>query len=171
MEEKRLTLEEILEAVSVNKNGVAKRRLMFDQGKVGGISLKWVILFFFLLPALLYAGIFNPAVFDMLGIAQAIIFFVVFLSMLMIMIFALAFINNNSTLRRIKSSWESYFPEVDIKQVLSSGATPYRDFFQHYSEALQKGLSGKELHHFLQKAFETMSEENKELLEAMNRQK
>jgi len=171
MKEKRLTLEEILEAVSVHKNGVAKRRLMFDQGKVGGISLKWVILFFFLLPALLYAGIFNPAVFDMLGIAQAIIFFVVFLSMLMIMIFALAFINNNSTLRRVKSSWESYFPEVDIKQVLSSGATPYRDFFQHYSEALQQGLSGKELHHFLQKAFETMAEENKELLEAMNRQK
>ncbi|PTB87939.1 hypothetical protein C9925_00985 [cyanobacterium G8-9] len=166
--EEKYTLETILSTLSKIKNGKAKKRLIFDQTPVGGIGAKWIIAFFISLPILLYIGIFNPAVFDMLGIAQAIIFYIVFLSMVMIMIIALTFINNNKVLRQIKPSWDDLFPGIDLKSALSSGATPYKDFFKHYSQAVKEGLEGEKLYAYLQKSFEQMKEENSELLEAMN---
>jgi hypothetical protein len=129
------------------------------------------LLFFLALPLVLYGGIFNPAVFQTLGIAQAIIFFVVFLSMLMIMIFALSFINNNAALRKIGPIWESYFPGVNIRHLVSGTNSPYRDFFRHYSQAHEQELAGEALHRYLQNAFVEMQEENKELIAAMKRSK
>jgi hypothetical protein len=171
MENEHYTLEQILDAVSVKKGNSVKKRLLFDQGKVGGIALKWVLLLFIALPIVLYAGIFNPAIFGMLGIAQAVVFFIVFLSMLMIIIFVLSFINNNAVLRRVKNSWESYFPGIDIKYIFGSNSSPYRDFFQYYSEAVNKGISGKALHQYLKESFVKMAEENKEMISAMERTK
>ena len=72
------SLETILSTVTKIKNNVAKKRLIFDQTPIKGIGAKWVILFLLSLPVMLYAGIFNPTMFEILGIAQAIIFFVVF---------------------------------------------------------------------------------------------
>ena len=166
--EEKYTLKTILETLSKTKNGIAKKRLIFDQAPIDGIGVKWVIAFFISLPILLYIGIFNPMIFKMLGIAQAIIFFVVFLSMVMIMVTALTFINNNKVLRQIKPSWDDFFPDVDLKLVLSSGATPYKNFFKHYSKAVNDGLEDKALYTYLQNAFEQMKEENSDLLDAMN---
>jgi hypothetical protein len=171
MENRQYTIEELLDAIATKKGNQVKKRLLFDQGKVGGLPLKWIILFFLALPLALYGGIFNPAVFETLGIAQAIIFFVVFLSMLMIMIFALSFINNNAALRKISPIWESYFPGIDIREIVSGRNSPYRDFFSYYAEALEQGMSGETLHRYLQGAFETMREENRELITAMERAK
>lgn len=168
MTEENYTLKTILTTLIKVKKNKAKKRLIYDQTPVGGIGSKWIIAFFISLPFLLYVGIFNPAVFAMLGIAQAIIFFVVFLSMVMIMIIAFTFINNNKVLRQVKPSWEKYFPEIELTDILSSGTTPYSDFLKHYNVALENSLEGDDLYAHLQKSVEQMQEENADLLEAMN---
>ena len=167
MQEKIYSLEAILASVSHYKKPRAKKRLIFDQSSLGGISSKWVIAFFWALPLIEYAGIFNPWVFGMLGIAQAIIFYIVFLSMLMIMVIALGFINNHKVIRQITPSWKHYFPDIELGWVLASGATPYKDFFKHYSAALNSALQGEALQNALHTAFSTMQQQNKDLYEAM----
>jgi hypothetical protein len=145
------------------------KRLIYDQAPIKGIPAKWIIAFFISLPFIEYAGIFNPWMFNLLGIAQAIIFFIVFLSMVMIFVVTITFINNNKVVRQITPSWEKYFPDIDLKMILSSGVTPYKDFFSHYSEAVQQNLKKENLYLFLEKSFEQMKNENSDLLEAMNR--
>ena len=169
MKEETFSLKTMLSTLYKINNNQAKKRLIFDQTPLGGIGSKWVKAFFISLPILLYIGIFNPKIFGMLGIAQAIIFYIVFLSMVMIMIVALTFINNNKVIRQITPSWNRLFPTVDLKQVLSSGATPYRDFIQKYNDILATSLDEKEFESKLKESFETMQKENKELYEAMNR--
>ncbi len=78
MQEKIYSLEAILASISTYKKPDAKKRLIFDQSPVGGIGSKWVIAFFWAFPVVEYAGIFNPWMFGMLGIAQAIIFLLYF---------------------------------------------------------------------------------------------
>ena len=168
MVEENYSLKTILNTLTKIKKKKAKKRLIFDQTEVGGIGSKWVMAFFISLPIMLYLGIFNPVVFAMLGIAQAIIFYVVFLSMVMIMIIALTFINNNKVLRQVKPSWDNYFPNIELKDILSSGITPYSDFLKHYSKAIEKNLEEDDLYRDLQKSFEAMKEENSDLIEAMN---
>ena len=141
--------------------------MIFDQSPVGGLGSKWVIALFFSIPLLEYALIFNPYVFNMLGIAQAIIFFVVFLSVVMILIFTLAVINNAKVVKKITPSWNHYFPDIDLKLIVTSGASPYKAFYSHYAEALNRGVSEEGLHAHLKNVFEIMQNENRELLDAM----
>jgi len=169
MQEKIFPLQTMLSALYVVKDNRIKKRLIFDQHPIGGIGSKWVKIFFISLPILLYIGIFNPTIFAMLGIAQAIIFFIVFLSMVMIMVVALTFINNNKVIRQIALSWHSLFPTVELNQVLSTGVTPYTHFPQAYGELLDMELKDKEFELKLKEKFISMQEENKELFEAMNR--
>lgn len=168
MEKSDYALQTILNTLTKTKSSGIKKRLIFDQSPLGGIGSRWVISFFISLPILLYIGIFNDTMFAMLGIAQAIIFYVVFLSMVMIMIVALSFINNNKVLREIKPSWNLYFPDVDIKWILSSGATPYKAFFNYYNDAVTQNLEADALYAFLKEAVVTMGKENADLLEMMS---
>ena len=168
MKEEIFTLKTILDAFYKTKGTQATKRLIFDQSQLHGIGSKWIKVFFFSLPILLYVGIFNPTIFGMLGIAQAIIFYIVFLSMVMIMIAGLTFINNNKVIRQVKPTWNTLFPTVDLTQVLSSGATPYKDFVKHYHEVLKQDLKEEKLHAYLANAFKIMQEENSELFDAMN---
>ena len=168
MKEETYSLDTILATFTKTKKDSAKKRLIFDQTPLHGIGAKWIIAFFISLPVMLYIGIFNPTMFDMLGIAQAIIFFIVFLSMVMILIIALTFINNNKVLRQVTPSWENIFPEVDLKLALASGGTPYKDFFKHYSEAVKQGLKGEALKTHLAQAFKLMQEENEDLYLAIS---
>jgi len=163
------SLETILSSITKVKNGVAKKRVIFEQAPLDGIAAKWVIAFFISLPIMLYAGIFNPSMFALLGIAQAIIFFIVFLSMVMILIVATTFINNNKVIRQITPSWKKYFPTVDLKLLLSSSATPYKDFFKHYNNAVQENLTGDALQKNLEESFSTMEKENQPLMDAIRR--
>ncbi|NOR54852.1 MAG: hypothetical protein GQ531_01450 [Sulfurovum sp.] len=167
MQEEQFTLKTILDTLTKVKNNSVKKRLIYDQAPLKGISAKWVIAFFFSLPVMLYMGIFNETMFAMLGIAQAIIFFIVFLSMVMILVIAVTFINNNKVLRQVDPSWKSYFPGIEMKWILTSGVSPYKDFFNYYSEALGKGLGGDALYKFMQDSFESMKSENADLVEAM----
>jgi len=169
MLEETYTLQTMLDAIIKKKGHQAKKRLIYDQSSLHGIGSKWVIAFFISLPVLLYIGIFNPKIFAMLGIAQAIIFYIVFLSMVMIMIVALTFINNNKVIRQISPSWERLFSNVDLRQVLSSGVSPYKDFFTYYNQALKENLTGEALEMRLKENFLKMQEDNRELFEAINR--
>lgn len=167
MQTKIYALKTILDTITKYKKPDVKKRLIFNQSPVGGLGSKWIIASFLFLPFVEYALIFNPYIFNMLGIAQAIIFFVVFLSIVMILIFTLGSINNARVVKKITASWDHYFPEIDLKLIVTSSSTPYKDFFAHYAKALNADLSGEALHAHLIQAFVTMQEENKELLEAM----
>lgn len=163
------TLKNILDSISKYKKPDVKKRLIFDQSPIGGLGSKWVISFFLLLPFLEAAGIFNPWMYKILGIAQAIIFFIVFLSIVMILIFTIASLNNAKVVKKITTSWDHYFPDIDLKLIVTSGATPYKEFFTHYAKALNAELKDEALHTHLAQAFVTMQEENKDLIEAMQR--
>lgn len=160
-------LKTILDTISKYKKPDIKKRLVFNQSPVGGLGSKLIIAFFLLLPFIEAALIFNPWVYKILGIAQAIIFFIVFLSIVMILIFTIASLNNAKVVKKITPSWDHYFPDIDLKLIVTSGATPYKNFFTHYSKAFNEGLSGEKLHAHLAQAFVTMQEENKDLIEAM----
>jgi len=168
MKEGTVSLTDILNTFIAVKQNKAKKRILFDQAPIGGISRHWVIGFFLLLPLALYAAIFNPSVFGMLGIAQAIIFFIVFLSMTMILIVALVFINNNKVIRSVMPSWNKLFPSVDFKQLIRSGMTPYSEFYHYHAKALADGLDEEALYKRMQENFKEMQLENHALYLAMN---
>ncbi len=145
------------------------KRTLFNLAPLGGISSSVIALLLLALPFVEYAAIFNPTVFNKLGIAQSIIFFIVFLSIVMIIVFLVSWAVNEKVLKKISPSWESYFPNVDLKMVLSSGVTPYRDFFKVYKGLMQ--LEDEALHQELLKAFVQMEDENKDLVEAIRKDK
>ena len=148
-----------------------KKRLIYSQATLGGISSNQLILFFICIPFIEYAAIFNPYIFGLLGIAQSIVVFIVGLVFLMQVVFVMIWKKNKKTLSKISSSWESYFPSVDLKMVLSSGVSPYNDFYKAYCEASGSTLDDEQLHLALSKAFVVMQEENSDLLAAFNRDK
>ena len=148
-----------------------KKRTIFNMGAVGGISSKVVLMFFISMPFVEYALIFNPYVFNSLGIAQCIVLYIVFLSIIMIMIFLISWKIKNSAIKKIAPSWQNYFDKIDLNMVLSSSRTPYSKFFDFYAQGLKESKNEDELHHYLMNAFKTMEEENKELIEAMIKDK
>lgn len=171
MSTKGYELEAILYSLMKKKEHNVKKRVIYDKSYLGGIGSKWIIVGFLLLPVLIYFAIFNPISFAYFGIAQAVVVYIVTLVFAMQIIFVLSYFNNKSVLKMVMSSWQHYFPDIDIKLVLSSGMTPYRDFLKHYAKALNEGLEGERLHARLTEAFAQMREENKELIEAISKDK
>lgn len=143
------------------------KRTIFNPGAIGGISSKAVILFFFAMPFIEYALIFNPYVFNTLGIAQCIVLYIVLLSTIMIVVFLISWKIKNGVIKKITPSWKKFFHDIDLTMVLSSSATPYSKFFDYYAKGLVENKSEEELHHYLLDSFKVMEEENKELIEAM----
>ena len=171
---KNYSLSSILNAVTKHKKSASPcivKRLIFNKASIGGISSTQLVLLFIALPFIEYAVIFNPYVFGILGIAQSIVVFIVFLVFLMQIVFVMIWRNNKKVLSKVSSSWESYFPGVDLKLVLSSGISPYNDFYKAYCEAKEVSSNDEELHKALTEAFKVMQEENQDLLEAIQRDK
>lgn len=154
-----------------DKSKQVKKRILYNQAPIGGLSINYFWAAFIAMPFIEYAIIFNPVVFPMLGIAQAIVFFVVFLSIVMILIFGLYAFNNRIVIDGITPMWKAYFPDIDVDLVLTSSHSPYEDFFKAYSLIAGDDLSDAELHESLKVSIAKMQEENKDLLEAMNRHK
>ena len=152
-------------------NSKGNKRLLFNMAPLGGLSSRFIILIFLLLPILEYALFFNPYIFAKLGIATAILGYIVCLSLVMIVIFLVAWRVNASVVKRIRSSWEFYFPKKELEMVLSSRLTPYRQFFDHYAQALEDKIADESLHQYLLNTFTEMEEKNKDLLDAINRNK
>lgn len=143
------------------------KRTIFNLAPIGGISSQYVILFFFAMPFIEYALIFNPYVFNALGIAQCIVLYIVLLSTVMIAVFLIALKIKKSVIKKITPSWKKYFDKIDINMLLSTGTTPYSKFFEYYSKGLGEDKSEEELHRYLLDSFKIMEEDNKELIEAM----
>lgn len=160
------SLKTILSTFSTS-NG--KKRTIFNLGPIGGISSSLVILLFISLPIIEYAVLFNPTVFKALGIAQAIVFYIVFLSIIMIVIFLTAWKIKMMVIKKITPSWKKYFDNIDLSMVLSSGITPYSQFFDYYAKGLENHYSEEALHNYLVDSCRKMEEENKDLIDAMNR--
>jgi len=167
MKNKNYTLETMLRTFSTVKNNKVKQKLIFDQSPIGGIGSMKLKLFFILLPIVLFIAIFNPIIFPMLGIASAVVFYIVFLSMMIILIAGLVLANNSKVAREIEFSWDSLFPTVELPHVLSRGITPYKSFYTYYSDLLNKDLEGDAFLDGLKEKFVLMQEENKELYEQL----
>jgi len=171
MTKKLYDLKSIIDTVFSSKDNKVKRRIIYNKFSIGGVSSQWIKFLLLLMPFLMYAGIFNPRSFEYLGIAQAIVFYIILLVFAMQIVIAVAYFNNKSVIKKIAPSWEHYFKNVDLKMILSSGVTPYMDFMNHYRVALDKGLEGKNLHKKLQESFLQMESENQDLIDAINRDK
>lgn len=162
------SLKTVLSTFSTSKG---KKRTIYNLGPIGGLSSNAVILFFMSLPFIEYAILFNPYVFNKLGIAQAIVFYIVFLSIIMIVIFLIAWKIKMMVIKKITPSWKKYFDTIDLNMVLSSGITPYSQFFEFYTQGIKNNISDEKLHHYLLASCKKMEEENKDLILAMNRDK
>lgn len=146
-----------------------KKRLVFNPAPLGGINSRLVIAFFILLPIAEYAIFFNPYVFKMLGIATAIVAYIVCLSLVMIIVFLVTWGVNRHVVKKITPSWEHYFSNRELALVLSTGVSPYSEFFAYYAQAVRENISNEELQKFLENGFVEMEEKNKDLLDAIKR--
>lgn len=160
------SLKTILSTFS-NENG--KKLTILNASPIGGISSTAIKFFFFALPFIEYGAIFNPYVFNLLGLVTSIVVYIVFMSIIMIIIFFTIFSVKKKIMAKITSSWKHYFNDIDLKMILSSGITPYSDFFKYYSKILKEKPTEEELYTELLKAFEEMQEENKDLILAINK--
>ena len=169
MQEKNYALKTILASVFKEKNNKIKKRLIYNQAAFGGINNKWIMLAFIAMPFAMYGAIFNPAVFNELGIAQAIVFYIILLVVAMQIVAIVAYFNNKKVIQKAIKEWKAYFSDIDFKMIISTNNTPYIDFKKHYENALHDGLEGDDLHKRLKEAFHIMEEENSVLVEAMKR--
>ncbi|RLA68459.1 MAG: hypothetical protein DRQ78_00520 [Epsilonproteobacteria bacterium] len=163
------SLTEILLSAFSIKNNIIKKRLIYNHAYIGGINSKWIKLSLFILPFAMYAAVFNPTVFKALGIAQAIVFYIILLVVAMQIVVGVSYFNNKKVIKRATKLWEEYFPDIDFNMILSSGVTPYSDFKKHFELALNDGLKAEELTNRLKDAFMQMENENSILVEAMRK--
>ena len=171
---KNYSLSTILETITKYKKNapISKRvskRTIYNQGPLGGINSSIIILFFMTLPFVEFAAIFNPYIYGSIGIAQSIVFYIIFMSIIMILIFAIVTINNKKVINNIKDSWEKYFPNVDLDLVLTTRLSPYNDFYEAYAQIKESSPNDEELAQGLIQAFATMQEENRDLLESIRK--
>ena len=171
MQENFYDLKTILETIFVTKNNKVKKRYFYNKAPIGGLDSKWTKLILILLPFVMYAAIFNRTSFDYLGIAQAIVFYIILLVFAMQIVMGVAYFNNRAVVKKTTASWEHYFPNIDFKMILSSGITPYVDFIKHYEATVDKNFDNNNLYKKLQEAFLQMAEENKDLIDNINRDK
>ena len=146
-----------------------KKRLLFNNGPIGGLSSTIVALILYSLPFISFAIIFKTSIFTTLGIATSIILFIISSSIIMITVFIVAIKAKKDVLKAVTASWNSYFEDIDIDLVLASTKTPYSDFFQYYEKVKDLEQTEDELHKYLIDSFKAMREDNKDLIEAMQR--
>jgi cytochrome c oxidase subunit IV len=164
-------LSAILQSIFKQKKTEVKKRLIYTMSPLGGLDNKWIKILFFILPFAMYVAIFNPVMFEKLGIAQAIVFYIILLVVAMQIVIGVSYFNNRRIVKRVTARWNILFPTVDFKMILSLGVTPYVDFVKHYEKALKDGLDEEALKLRLEEAFKEMEEENHLLYEAMQRDK
>jgi len=169
LQEKLFSLSQILGTLYKVKNKKAQKRYIYDKSYLGFLGSRWLKISFVVLPFIMYFVTFNPVSFAYLGIAQAVVVFIVLLVTSMQLVFLLSYFNNKKALRLIEESWKNFFPTVELEQVISSGATPYKDFIEKYNVLLEMDLNEEALIIKMNDIFKTMQEENSELFERMNR--
>jgi hypothetical protein len=154
-------------ATFTNKNG--KKLSLFNAAPVGGMSSLVIKVIILAMPFIEYFAIFNNYVYDKLGLVSQVVMYIVFMSIMMMIVFIIIYITRKSVIKKIKPSWETYFSDVNLTMVLAVGITPYSDFFKHYSKIVEQDLSDVALHEKLKELFVQLQEENADLLIAMNK--
>lgn len=167
------SLQNILDAFvnvkKISQGSHAKKYTIYNMGILGGMKRSFLIMILFSLPFIEFALIFNPVSFEFLGIAQAIVFFIIFMSVTMMIVYVLIWKNNKKAIAIVSKPWYELFPDVDLSMVLSARLTPYSDFFTEYTFIAKKGLDEDALKGELRTLFDKMQEENKDLLEMMQK--
>jgi len=171
MNKKSYNLKNILETIFIIKDNKIKRRLIYNKAPINGLGNRWIIALFIVMPFAIYAAIFNKTSFEYLGIAQAIVVFIIGLVFAMQVVMAVTYFYNRNIVKSITPSWENYFPDVSLKLILSRGVTPYVDFIKHYETLLKENLDNNVLHKKLQDSFSKMEKENQYLTNSINQAK
>ena len=171
MSNTKYTLTDIFSSIFNFKNNKIEKKIIYNKAPLGGLHSIWIKILFFLLPILAYGAIFNPTAFEYLGIAQAIVLYIIGLVFAMQVVMGLTYFYNRKVVKMIDPSWENYFPNIDFKMIISSGVTPYVDFKNSYAKALNENLDDDALYERLKIDFKQMEEENHILYDAMNRNK
>ncbi|SFV55219.1 hypothetical protein MNB_SM-4-1487 [hydrothermal vent metagenome] len=154
-------------ATFTNKNG--KKLSLFNGAPVGGMSSLVIKAIILAMPFVEFFVIFNDYVYEKVGLVTQIVMFIVFMSIMMMIVVVIIYMTRKSVIKKIKPSWETYFPGVNLTMVLAVGITPYSDFFKHYGKIVAEDLNDKDLHKKLKESFKEMQEENADLLIAMNK--
>ncbi len=160
------SLQTILSTFS-NTNG--DKRVIFNMKPLGGMSSNSIIFLFISLPFIEYALIFNDYSVEKLGFAGSVVAYIVFLSIVMVTIFATTYKIKKKVITKITPSWKHYFGDISLKLVLSSGITPYSDFFKYYKEVSKREMSEEALYEYLQESFTKMQSDNADLIESMRK--
>jgi len=150
-----------------DKNG--NKLTLFNAAPVGGLNSLIIKILFLSLPFIEFVAIFNDYVYSKVGLVTQIVVYIVFMSIIMVIIFAVTYITRKNVVKKITPAWNNYFPDIDLSMVLAVGITPYSDFFKHYSKLAKEELSEDILYEKLNNSFTQMQEENKELLIAINK--
>ena len=146
-----------------------KHRTIYNSAPLGGLSSKALILIFISLPFLEYWAIFNSFVFEKLGIATAIVAYIVFLSLIMILVTFVVWSTKKRVIKKIEPSWNVYFKDIKLELVLSNSFTPYSEFFTYLSSINVSDMNDDDLYKYLQNSFNEMETKNKDLLDALRR--
>lgn len=154
-------------ATFTNKNG--KKLSLFNAAPVGGMSSLVIKAIILAMPFIEYFAIFNNYVYDKLGLVSQVVMYIVFMSIMMMIVFIIIYMTRKSVIKKITPSWKTYFSDVNLTMVLAVGITPYSDFFKHYSKIVKQDLSDVALHEKLKELFVQLQEENTDLLIAMNK--
>ncbi|MDF1882940.1 hypothetical protein JHD49_03205 [Sulfurimonas sp. SAG-AH-194-C21] len=150
-----------------NKNG--KKLSLYNGAPIGGMSSLVIKAIILAMPFMEFFAIFNDYVYEKVGLVTQIVMFIVFMSIMMMIVFIIIYMNRKSVIKKITPSWKTYFSDVDLNMVLAVGITPYSDFFKHYSEFAGDNLSDEVLQEKLKASFSQMQEENSDLLAAMTK--
>ncbi|MBT5935283.1 hypothetical protein [Sulfurimonas sp.] len=160
------SLQTILSTFS-NTNG--NKRTIFNNKPLGGMSSTSIIFLFISLPFIEFGLIFNKYSSELLGLAGSIVAFIVFLSIVMVVIFTITLRIKKKIITKITPSWNHYFSDISLRLVLATGITPYSDFFEYYKEVSKEGMNEESLYKYLQESFQKMKIDNADLIEAMRK--
>ncbi len=159
-------LKTILSTFS-DKNG--NKLTLFNAAPVGGISSLIIKLIILSMPILEFFAIFNDYVYNKVGLVTQIVMYIVFMSIMMMVIFIIIYMTRKNVIKKITPSWNNYFGDIELKMVLAVGITPYSDFFKLYSKYASEDSDEDTLYKKLKNSFIKMQTENIELLNAIKK--
>jgi len=150
-----------------DKNG--NKLTIFNAAPVGGMSSLVIKALFLAMPIIEFFAIFNDFIYQKVGLVTQIVVYIVFMSILMMIVFIIIYMTRKSVIKKITPTWDKYFSDISLSMVLAVGITPYSDFFKHYSSFAAQDISDEKLHEKLKDSFIQMQNENKELLIAIEK--
>lgn len=168
-----MTLQTIIHALfKIKKNSrghhIVTRRIIIDRSFLGGIGAKSLIAFFIMLPVIEWFLIFNPWVFELLGIAQAIIFYIVFMSFCMFAVFIMVWVNNKKAKATIAPAWQELLSEYSFDMVDLAARGPYVNLTFMFAQRLDQDALIEEA---FTSALKALKDENSSMVTFLEQQK